>query len=248
MYHFFVESSEISDSEVRITGSDYNHLKNVIRLKNGDKVMISVRGEDGKGNMMCQVDSFTDDAAVLLILDEEAPQTELPCEVTIYQGLPKSDKMELIIQKCVELGATRIVPVSMKHCIMKLDDKKADSKISRWNAISEAAAKQSKRSVIPTVDSLMSYKEALNEAVTGDLVLVPYENEEGMSATRRLIGGIKAGQRVSVFIGPEGGFDTKEIELAKEMGANPVTLGKRILRTETAAMATLSMIAYQIED
>ena len=249
MYHFFVDSNQAEDEYITIAGEDYNHIKNVLRMKNGDEVLISFRGdEDGSRNKMCAIDSFEEGSVVLKVLDKEAPDNELPCSVTIFQGLPKSDKMELIIQKCVELGAVKIVPVTMKRCIMKLDEKKEDSKLKRWNAISESAAKQSKRSVIPEVSPAMSYKNAVALAAGYDLALVPYENEEGMAATRRLLGSIKPGNSIAVFIGPEGGFDEREIELAKSSGLYTITLGKRILRTETAGISLLSMIAYATEE
>lgn len=182
------------------------------------------------------------------ITQENVADTELPCRVIIYQGLPKSDKLELIIQKAVELGAAKIIPVAMKRSVVKLDDKKAAAKLSRWNAISESAAKQSKRSVIPQVGPVMNYKDALKQASECDICFVPYENENGMAETRKLVSAIRPQDSVAVFIGPEGGFEDDEIAAAKELGMHTVTLGKRILRTETAGMAFLSMLAYALED
>lgn len=250
MFHFFVSEDQVRDNQIVITGSDYNHLKNVIRLKAGDELLVSVKDatKSGTGNYMCAVDSYSADEAYLNITQADVTSNELPCDITLFQGLPKVDKLELIIQKCVELGVHDIVPVAMKNCVVKLDDKKASSKITRWNAISESAAKQSKRSIIPEVKEPITYKQAVAQMADYDLALVPYENEEGMEATRRLIGNIKPGSRVAIFIGPEGGFADDEIELAKQKGMNTITLGKRILRTETAGMATLAMIAYALED
>ena len=250
MYHFFVEESQITDEKIYINGADYNHIKNVIRLKAGDEVMVSVRSSqigEKSCNFMCELAEYTDSAVVFDITDKDALDTELPCQVILYQGLPKSDKLELIIQKAVELGAVQIVPVAMKRCVVKLDDRKAAAKLPRWNAISESAAKQSKRSIIPKVRPVMSYAAALNEAAKYDISFVPYENEKGMAETRRLVSSISAGNSVAVFIGPEGGFEDDEIEEARKLGMHTVTLGKRILRTETAGIAFLSMLAYALE-
>ena len=251
MYHFFVEENQITDKKIYVGGADYNHIKNVIRLKCGDEVMISARnsqpGEKVK-NFMCELGDYTDSDVVFDITRTDAADTELPCQVILYQGLPKSDKLELIIQKAVELGAAQIVPVSMKRSIVKLDEKKAAAKLPRWNAISESAAKQSKRSLIPEVRPVMGFAAALKEAAECDTCFVPYENENGMAQTRRLVETIAAGSRVAVFIGPEGGFEDDEIEEARKLGMHTVTLGRRILRTETAGIAFLSMLAYALEN
>lgn len=249
MYHFFVDENSITDNKIYVSGADYNHIRNVIRLKCGEEVLISTRvsGSMKPENYMCSLAAYDEQNVVFDIVKSVVGDNELPCRVTLYQGLPKSDKLELIIQKAVELGVSEIVPVSMKRCVVKLDDKKSQSKLSRWNAISESAAKQSKRSIIPKVRPVMTYRQALTEAANYDLTLVPYENEAGMAATRELISGIIPGNTVAVFIGPEGGFEEDEIELAKAMGMHTITLGKRILRTETAGMALLSMLAYALE-
>jgi 16S rRNA (uracil1498-N3)-methyltransferase len=161
--------------------------------------------------------------------------------------------MEFIIQKMVELGVYEIIPVSMKRCVMKIDAKKEKTKIARWQGISEAAAKQSKRGVVPTIHNVMTYKEALEYAKTMDVKLVPYEMEEtlsgagGMKATRDIIGNLKGGEKIAVFIGPEGGFDETEINLAIELGMKPITLGRRILRTETAGMTVMAWIMYMLD-
>lgn len=250
MYHFFVEENQIADNKIYVNGADYNHIKNVIRLKSGDIVMISVRSSqsDAARNYMCELSECTGNEVVFDITDTNVPDTELPCQVILYQGLPKSDKLELIIQKSVELGVSQIVPVSMKRSVVKLDDKKAASKLTRWNAISESAAKQSKRSLIPEVRAVMSYADALKEASECDICFIPYENENGMAQTRQLVSTIKPGNRVAVFIGPEGGFEDDEIEAAKRLGMHTITLGKRILRTETAGLSFISMLAYALED
>ena len=251
MYHFFTETEMFTESEVTIVGPDVNHIKNVLRMKPGEKVLVS----DGKGvNFFCELKEIGSDAVKAAILPDEVSDTELPVEVVLYQGLPKGDKMELIIQKCVELGVSRVVPVEMSRCVMKLDAKKEGNKIKRWYGVSESAAKQSKRMIVPEISSVMKYKAAIEEAKNAALAIVPYEAAEtldgvgGMALTRKLIGSLKLGQKCAIFIGPEGGFADAEIELALESGVQPVTLGKRILRTETAGMFVLSAIGYTLED
>lgn len=168
--------------------------------------------------------------------------------IVLYQGLPKGDKMELIIQKAVELGVSEIVPVAMKNCVVKLDEKKAAKKLQRWQAIAESAAKQSKRTVIPTVKQPVIYKEALKIASELDITLVPYENERGMDATREIMGQLKAGQTIGVVVGPEGGFAPEEIALVDEHATmHRISLGRRILRTETAGLAALAMLVYNLD-
>ena len=251
MYHFFTETELFTESEVTIVGSDVNHIKNVLRMKPGEKVLIS----DGKGlNYFCELTEIGSESVKAEILPEEVDDTELPVEVILYQGLPKGDKMELIIQKCVELGVSRIVPVDMARCVMKLDPKKEGNKIKRGYGVSESAAKQSKRMIVPEISGVMKYKAAVEEAKSADLAIVPYEAAEtidgvtGMELTRRLIRGLKPGQQCAIFIGPEGGFAESEIDLALANGLQPVTLGKRILRTETAGMFVLSAIGFALED
>ena len=244
MYHFFTETEFFTESEAVITGPDVNHIKNVLRMKPGEKLLLS----DGKGtNCLCEITELFPDKVLAKILPEEVDDTELPVKVTLYQGLPKADKMEFIIQKCVELGVTKIVPVDTDRAVVKLDVKKEEAKRKRWYGISESAAKQSKRSRIPVVREPVNYREAVALAGELDVVLLPYENERGMAATREVMERIAPGQSVGIFIGPEGGFDPSEIALAKEEGMHLVSLGKRILRTETAGLATLSILMYHIE-
>ncbi len=244
MYQFFVSDAQISTTDVVIEGSDVNHIKNVLRMKCGEKIRIS---SDTGRNFYCSVAEIADDLVRADILEELEDNTELPNRIYLFQGLPKSDKMELIIQKAVELGVYEIIPVAMKNCVVKLEDKKAVVKIARWQEIAKSAAKQSKRSLIPKVQMPLSYKLAVKQAKELDVVLVPYENERGMQATREAIAAIKPGQSIGIFIGPEGGFDSTEIELVKE-DMHLISLGNRILRTETAGMTTLSMLVYQLEE
>ena len=246
MQRFFVEPHQIDEGNqsIRVVGSDVNHMKNVLRMKAGEEVWIS-DGEEKEYH--CEITCFEEEEAVLKILETLESEYELPNKIYLFQGLPKGDKMELIIQKAVELGVHEIIPVEMKRCVVKLDAKKADKKIARWQQISESAAKQSKRMLIPEVHSVMTYKEAMKYAAELDVALVPYELAKGMKETRELISAIQPGQSVGIFIGPEGGFEEAEIELALESGAKPITLGKRILRTETAGLTILSVLMFQLE-
>ncbi len=243
MYQFFVDDCQIGKEYVTITGSDVNHIKNVLRMRPGEKIRVSSSSRD----MFCEIAELTDEFVQADILDEEAPDTELPSQIYLFQGLPKGDRMEYIIQKSVELGVHEIIPVAMKYCVVKLDAKKAGNKVKRWQAISESAAKQSKRSKIPEVHTVMNFKEAVAYAKQQDMILVPYENERGMEATREALKKVKPGQSISVFIGPEGGFSEEEIELLRQ-DAEVLSLGKRILRTDTAAICTMSMLMLELEE
>ena len=246
MNQFFVEPAQIQDKKIVITGKDVNHIKNVLRMKIGEELSVS-NGVDGK-EYRGIIEEFTEDAVVCSLAFVKEDGVELPSKVYLYQGLPKADKMELIIQKAVELGVYEIIPVATKRAVVKLDEKKSKSKIARWQAISEAAAKQSKRAIIPNVADVLSFKEALKECQKAKVKVIPYELAEGMDKTKEIISDLKPGQDVAIFIGPEGGFDDAEIEAAMEAGVIPVTLGKRILRTETAGFTILSWIMYQLEN
>lgn len=246
MYHFFVEPENIQGNRIVITGDDVNHIKNVLRMKPGEEIAVS-NGLDGK-EYHCGIDKLGDEIVCSLrFVKEDA--VELPSKITIFQGLPKADKMEFVIQKAVELGVYEIVPVSASRCVVKLDEKKEKAKLSRWQGISEAAAKQSKRAVIPKVCPVMTMKQACEYGKDFDVILIPYElaDHNNMEKTRNLLESLRPGQRIGFFIGPEGGFEESEVLLAKDAGAIPITLGKRILRTETAGLTVLSWIMYQLE-
>lgn len=244
MQQFFAEPSWITESEILIRGAELNHMKNVLRMKVGEDVRIN----DGQGTTyLCCLNRYEKDQAVLDVFRKLDTETELPSEIILFQGLPKGDKMEWIVQKSVELGAHKIVPFSAKRSVVKLDEKKAVKKQERWQLIAKGAAEQSGRGVIPEVCGVCSFTEALEQAESLDVVLIPYELEEGMAETVRVIEQIEPGQSVGIFIGPEGGFEEAEVLRAKEKGARPVTLGKRILRTETAGLTTLSILMYHIE-
>ena len=252
MYQFFVEPEQIdvAAKSVIIRGTDVNHIKNVLRMRPGEEVAVS-NGIDGR-EYRCGILALEEDCVRLELRFIKEDGVELPAKIYLFQGLPKADKMELIIQKAVELGAFQVIPVAMKRSVVRLDDKKAekkaDAKIKRWQGIAEAAAKQSKRGVIPTVAPVMSYAQAVKMASQMDLKLVPYELAEGMEQTKHLIESVEPGQQIAIFIGPEGGFDPEEIRTATEVGIQPITLGKRILRTETAGFTTIAWLMYQLEN
>ena len=244
MHHFFVTPQQISGDKIRIEGGDVNHMKNVLRMKLHEKAEIS----DGESRTyLCELEAYEEDVAVLHILEEMEADTEPASKLYLFQGLPKSDKMELIVQKAVELGVYQVIPVAMKRSVVRLDDKKAAKKADRWNSIAESAAKQAGRSRIPEVIMPLSYKEALKMAEELDVTLLPYELAGGMEVTREVIRQIKSGQSVGIFIGPEGGFEPEEVDAAVSMGAKVITLGRRILRTETAGLATLAVLMFELE-
>lgn len=243
MYNFFVDEGCRQDDRFFISGSDYNHIRNVLRMQPGDSFLVSCNGV----SCLCSLERLEDEVVVAQIVEEDYQNTELPVKIYLFQGLPKSDKMELIIQKTVELGAAGIIPVEMKRCVMKLEEKKKKSRQARWQAIAESAAKQSKRNVIPEVFDVLTYKQAMEKIKEMDLFLVPYENERGMAATRETLEKIKPGMSVGILIGPEGGFDPKEVTQAQDAGAAIISLGKRILRTETAALTTVGMCMLHVE-
>lgn len=237
MYNFFVENTAKKDGRYFIAGADYNHIKNVLRMNMGEQFLVSCEGVSD----LCELESIESDTVVAKIIKTNYQSTNLPINIHLFQGLPKSDKLELIIQKAVELGVATVTPVSMKRSIVKIDDKKKKSKRERWQAIAEAAAKQSKRTAVPEVCDILSYKEFIARAKELDLLLVPYECADGMSATKTALSEIKSGMNVGIIIGPEGGFEQKEIEDALEIGGKVISLGSRILRTETAAITTIAM-------
>ena len=237
MYNFFVTSENKKDNHYFITGDDYNHIKNVLRMTVGERFFVSC--EDTSD--LCEIESIENNTIIVKIVEKNYQSTNLPIKIHLFQGLPKSDKLELIIQKAVELGAATITPVSMKRSIVKIDDKKKKSKQERWQAIATAAAKQSKRTSIPEVCEVLTYKEFISKAQELDLLLVPYECAEGMAATKSALSEIRSGMNVGIIIGPEGGFEEKEIQEALSVDGKVISLGARILRTETAAITALAM-------
>ena len=246
MYHFYTEKTNISNKTITIYGEDVNHIKNVLRMKEGEEIIIC----DSEGtDYHSRIVSMDRDEVVAEILDSGISEAEMKFRVHLFQGLPKKDKMEMIIQKSVELGVYEIIPVMTKRVIVKLDDKKKEeAKLKRWQAISESAAKQSGRGIIPEIKPCMSFKEALKTASDMNYVFIPYENAPSsandMKEYLKLLSTISPDTDVAVFIGPEGGFEPFEVEEAVSSGAVTVSLGKRILRTETAGIMLLSVLGF----
>ena len=249
MYRFFAERHQVDtvNNKAYITGEDVNHLKNVLRMKEGEEISLTVPGDGNE--YRCAISGFMDDKVELDLLFVKECDVELPGRITVYQALPKADKMELIITKAVELGAARIVPVATSRAVVRLDETKAEKKVARWNAISEAAAKQSKRAYIPEVSRVLTMPEALADCAAFEHKIIPYElaDPKSMEQTREAVRNIKPGSEVAVFIGPEGGFTKEEMGSAIQSGFTPVTLGHRILRTETASLVVLSWINFVLE-
>lgn len=243
MYNFFVDENSYLDGYYYISGSDYNHIKNVLHLQIGEHFLVS----HSACSHLCELERYDKATVVAKIIEKNYNDTELPIKIYLFQGLPKSDKMEFIIQKCVELGVFEIIPTKMERSIVKLDEQKGKSKQVRWQAISESAAKQSKRNIIPSISEPLKFNEALESARKLDLILVPYENHNGMLSTKDALSKIKKGSSVGIFIGPEGGFSPNEIEALESLNFDTISLGKRILRTETAALTSVSMCMLYAE-
>lgn len=243
MYQFFVEQEQIGREFITITGKDVNHIKHVLRMKPGETIRVSdQQGQD----YFCRISELTEDFVQADILETEAATTELPGKIYLFQGIPKGDRMENVIEKAVELGVYEIIPVSMRYCVVRLDEKKQQAKRKKWQSLALAAAKQSKRSRVPTIHPIMSYKEALAYALQAELCLIPYENETGMGGTKAALKKLQGKKSVSIIIGPEGGFAPEEIEEARDR-AERISLGKRILRTDTAAITAMSLVMMELE-
>ena len=244
MVRLFAKEEDKNGAGFTIIGSDVNHVRNVLRMKAGDAVQISTESDRVYN---CEIAGFQDCMLQLAILSEEEAATELKAEIRLYQGIPKGDKFETILQKAVELGADAVIPVEMKRCVVKVDPKKAEARLKRYAAISEAAAKQSKRNRIPEVGPYMTMRQAIDSCRTFDHIFIPYENAVNMEETKKLFAAMRPGERIAVFIGPEGGFEEAEVQAVIEAGGHAVTLGKRILRTETAGMTVLSILMFGLE-
>ena len=246
MHHFFVSPDQITEDRVLIRGTDVNHIRTVLRMKKGEEILVR-SGEDRK-IFGCRIEEITPEEVSAAILWMKEEETELKSRITLYQCLPKSDKMEWIIQKAVELGASGIVPVISRRCIVKLEGSKAENKVRRWAAVAESAAKQSGRAIVPEVSLPVSFRQALQDGAREDVMLFPYEKAGGMDYTRSIMRSIQPGQSVGILIGPEGGFEEEEAMLAEEAGAKVISLGRRILRTETAGMALIAALMLQMDD
>ena len=253
MPKFFVRQNQVDDGKIVINGQDVKHIRNVLRAKVGEELEIC-NSETGE-NFLCSILEFNKDKIWCNIEQKIQEETESNVKVTIFQGLPKADKMEYIIQKSVELGVYDITPVDMKRCVVKLDEKNANKKIERWQKISEVAAKQCGRNIIPQINNVINIKKLCEIVENYDIVLVAYENEENNSLKNELsqikstiINNQSQELKIGIVIGPEGGLEKQDVENLKRSGAKIITLGKRILRTETVALNVLSVIMYELEN
>lgn len=247
MYKFFVEKNQINDNIVGIVGEDVNHIKNVLRL--GIDQEIDVCDLESSINYLCKIIELNNKFIKCEIIERLESESEPKTYLHIFQGLPKAEKMETIIQKTTEIGVSEITPVSMNRCVVKLDDKGIDKKVSRWQKIAEVAAKQSKRDKIPLINYPINIKNIYEKIVDYDIVLVAYESEENYNIKSALEEiSVKAPLKIAVIVGPEGGIEEKEIELLKSFNAKIITLGKRILRTETAPIVLSSVVMYELNE
>lgn len=248
MPKFFVNSEQINNNEIKIIGNDVNHIKNVLRLSINDKIKIC--DKDEHVNYNCRISNIDNEYVITQIIDEEKSNVEAKTPIHVFQGLPKGDKLEFIIEKLTEIGVKELTPVAMKRTVVKLQEKDKQKKMVRWNKIAEVAAKQSGRDEILKINDVINYKNIFNYLKDYDIVLLAYEKEEKLTLKKALSKLDKTKEnKVAVLIGPEGGFDDIEIEQAKQNSlVNIVTLGKRILRTETAPLVISSNILYELED
>ena len=248
MPKFFVTSEDIHQEEIKIMGKDVNHIKNVLRKKIGEELTIC--NQDISTDYLCKIIGMEEDRIQCHIIKQLETNSEANIKVSIFQGLPKADKMEWVIQKAVELGVYDITPIEMKRCVVKLTDKDKIKKLQRWQKIAEVAAKQSGRNRIPPINKIQSIKNICNLCSDYDIVIVAYENEKENKLKyelQKLKDLPTEDFKIAVLIGPEGGIDASEIQWLKEKGAKIVTLGNRILRTETVALNVLSVIMYELE-
>lgn len=248
MRKFFVKSENIFEGHIKISNSDVNHIKNVLRLKIGDKIQIC--NQDTSENYVCEISNIDADFIEVKIVEKILALAEGNIELHIFQGLPKADKMELIIQKGTELGVSTFWPVSFKRSIVKLSGKDEIKKVDRWQKIAEVAAKQSHRDLIPEVKNIINIKNICDLIQDYDVVLLAYENEENNYIKNELqnIKNSKEKLKIAVIIGPEGGIEEEEIKILEEAGSKVISLGKRILRTETVALQVSSIIMYELEN
>lgn len=248
MPKFFVQQEQIKDEEITIIGEDVNHIKNVLRKKLGEQLTIC--NKDNETDYLCEIINITEKDIQCHVLEKLETNAESNIKVSIWQGIPKADKMELVIQKSVELGVYDITPIEMQRCVVKLTDKDKNKKLQRWQKIAEVAAKQSERNKIPNIKPVKSIKNICQQCQEYDIVIVAYENEKE-NKLKQEIEKLKQINRkdlkIAILIGPEGGIDETEIKLLSENNAKIVTLGNRILRTETVALYMLSIIMYELE-
>ena len=249
MPKFFVKTEQINNNEIIILGQDVNHIKKVLRLQKGDELHIC-NSQNGE-NFLCEINDFENENIICKIKEKIQEHVESNIEVMIFQGLPKADKMEYIIQKSVELGVHDITPIEMKRCVVKLNDKDKTKKIERWQKISEVASKQCGRDIIPKINNVINISNICSLIENYDILIVAYEIEKENTLKQQLT---EIKQQLidnsigKIVIGPEGGLEEKDVELLKQNGAKVITLGKRILRTETVALNVLSIIMYELEN
>ncbi|WP_114297124.1 16S rRNA (uracil(1498)-N(3))-methyltransferase [Anaerobacterium chartisolvens] len=245
MPKFFISKEDICNNAVTIKGEDVSHIKRVLRLKCGDTLQVC----DGAGtDYTVRVENFEKDCIIAGIISSERNNAEPPIDIVLFQGIPKSDKMDFIIQKSVELGVKSIIPVSTDRTVVKIaNEKDAGVKTARWQKIALEASKQCNRGTIPHIGVPVSFEDALRQASdTAELCIIPYEKETG-SFLKPIIKGSKT-KRIAVFVGPEGGFTENEVRRSQDFNIRPITLGPRILRTETAGIAVISILMYELGD
>lgn len=242
MPKFFVAPTQIRENQITIVGNDARHIQTVLRMGLDEELILC----DGLGmDYRCSISSLEGDSVQVKIIEKAPCDVEPKTNIVLYQGLPKADKMEWIIQKCTEVGVTRIVPVSTQYAIMKLAQKET-KKLERWQKIAEAAAKQSGRGLIPQVGPrALTFLQAIEEARMLSGTVIAYEKESAYGI-KEFISSF-SGDRIGIFIGPEGGFSPEEIAQAMQAGIRPITLGKRILRTETAGLVTAAIVLHEME-
>ena len=249
MYHFYTDRSNIFEDHIVLDGADVNHIRNVLRMKEGDELIIC----DGEGtDHFCRIREYEAKRLTADIIKTCGTQAEPSAQLVLFQGVPKKDKLELIIQKAVELGASRIVPVMTKRVIVKSgNDEKESRKTERLNSIARSAAEQSGRGIIPKVSQTVSFNEALKMASELDFNIIPYENadntDQGLEKSRKVFESMRGKKSIGIFIGPEGGFEPEEVSAAVEAGCVTVSLGRRILRTETAGIVALAIATFELD-
>lgn len=248
MQKFFVDESQIdnSTSNITIIGQDVKHIANVLRLNVDDEIQIGTRAVKPQ-TFIVKIREINRETIICSIIEEVEKSSESNILLTIFQGIPKSDKMELIIQKGTELGVNCFVPIELNRCVVKLNEKDIDKKMKRWEMIAESAAKQSGRDVIPKIEYKINIKELCNKISDYDCVLVAYEQEEKIQL-KQLLNDNKSINKIAIVVGPEGGFEKEEIDILKKNGAKVISLGNRILRTETAPIVLSSIIMYELGD
>ncbi len=248
MSKFFIKNENREEEKIRIIGTDVNHIKNVLRLKVEDEIQVC--NQETMENFICEIEEINKEFVQTKIVKKMKSLSEGNVELHIFQGLPKADKMELIIQKGTELGVSKIIPVAFQRSIVKLFGKDEAKKIQRWQKIAEVAAKQSGRDFIPEIKEVIEVKNICDLVQEYDIILLAYEEEKENTLKNELlkIKGTRENFKIAVVIGPEGGIAKEEVVLLKNAGAEVVSLGRRILRTETVALAVASIVMYELED